>query len=105
MKSTKSVALLLTGTVLGASLTTPAAHAIAEFVQAQHTPHPIYVDGQQVQMETYAIGGHNYVKLRDIGQAVGLGWLSGADRQRPALYRTAAGANSALCCSKTQRTS
>ena len=48
MKNTKGVALLLTGAVLGASLTTPAAHAIAEFVQAQHTPHPIYVDGQQV---------------------------------------------------------
>ncbi len=71
MKNTKSVALLLTGAVLGASLTTPAAHAVAEFVQAQRTPHPIYVDGQQVQMETYAIGGHNYVKLRDIGEAVG----------------------------------
>lgn len=71
MKNTRSVALLLTGAVLGASLTTPAAHAVATFVQAQRTPHPIYVDGQQVQMETYAIGGHNYVKLRDVGQAVG----------------------------------
>lgn len=71
MKNTKSTALLLTGAVLGASLASPTAHAVAEFVQAQRTPHPIYVDGQQVQMETYAIGGHNYVKLRDIGQAVG----------------------------------
>lgn len=71
MKNTRSVALLLTGAVLGASLTTPAARAVATFVQAQRTHHPIYVDGQQVQMETYAIGGHNYVKLRDVGQAVG----------------------------------
>lgn len=71
MKNTKSTALLLTGAILGASLTMPAANAVAEFVQAQHTAHPIYVDGKQVQMETYAIGGHNYVKLRDIGQAVG----------------------------------
>lgn len=71
MKSKKNVALLLTGTVLGASLTMPAAHAVAEFVQAQRTPHPIYVDGKQVEMETYAIEGSNYVKLRDIGQAVG----------------------------------
>lgn len=71
MKNAKSVALLLTGAVLGASLAPPAARATAEFFQAQRTPHPIYVDGKQVQMETYAIGGSNYVKLRDIGQAVG----------------------------------
>lgn len=71
MKNTKSIALLLTGAVLGASLASPAANAAAQFLQAQRTPHPIYVDGQQVQMETYAIGGSNYVKLRDIGQAVG----------------------------------
>lgn len=70
MKNTKSTALLLTGAILGTSLTTPAANAVAEFVQAQRTAHPIYVDGKQVQMETYAIGGHNYVKLRDIGAAV-----------------------------------
>lgn len=71
MKNIKSVALLLTGAVLGASLASPAANAAAQFLQAQRTPHPIYVDGQRVEMETYAIGGSNYVKLRDIGQAVG----------------------------------
>lgn len=71
MKSKKNIALLLTGAVLGASLASPAANAAAQFLQAQRTQHPIYVDGKQVQMETYAIGGHNYVKLRDIGQAVG----------------------------------
>lgn len=71
MKNTKSAALLLMGALLGGSLASPAAHAVAELVQARHTPHPIYVDGKQVQMETYAIDGYNYVKLRDIGQAVG----------------------------------
>lgn len=71
MKDKKSVALLLTGAVLGASLVSPAANAAAQFVQAQRTPHPIYVDGQRVELETYAIAGSNYVKLRDIGQAVG----------------------------------
>lgn len=71
MKTTKSVALLMTGAVLGVSLASPAANAAAEFVQAQRTSHPIYVDGKQVQLETYAINGSNYVKLRDIGQAVG----------------------------------
>ena len=71
MKNTKSVALLLTGAVLGASLASPAANAATEFFQAQRTPHPIYVDGKRVELETYAIQGSNYVKLRDIGQAVG----------------------------------
>lgn len=71
MKNTKSVILLLTGVVLGASLASPAANAAAEFFQAQRTPHPICVDGQQIQMEAYAIDSNNYVKLRDIGQAVG----------------------------------
>lgn len=71
MKSKKNVALLLTGVVLGANLASPAANAAESFFQAQRTPHSIYVDGKQVQMETYAINGSNYVKLRDIGQAVG----------------------------------
>lgn len=71
MKNTKNIALLLTGVVLGASLASPAANAAAQFLQAQRTPHPIYVDGEQVELETYTINGHNYVKLRDIGQAVG----------------------------------
>lgn len=70
MKSKKNATLLLMGAVLGASLASPAANATAEFFRAQRTPHPIYVDGKQVQMETYAINGSNYVKLRDIGQAV-----------------------------------
>ncbi|MFG6372846.1 MAG: copper amine oxidase N-terminal domain-containing protein [Oscillospiraceae bacterium] len=72
MKSkVKSTALLLSGVMLGVGLAGPAANAAAEFFQAQRTPHLIYVDGKQVQLETYAINGHNYVKLRDIGQAVG----------------------------------
>lgn len=70
MKNTKNVALLLTGAVLVASLASPAANAAAEFFRAQRTTHPIYVDGEKVEMETYAIEGSNYVKLRDIGQAV-----------------------------------
>ncbi len=70
MKNTKSITLLLTGAAIGMGLAGPAANAAAEFLQAQRTPHPIYVDGKQVQMETYAINGSNYVKLRDIGQAV-----------------------------------
>ena len=45
MKSeVKSTDLLLTGVMIGTSLSGPAANAAAEFFQAQRTPHPIYVD-------------------------------------------------------------
>lgn len=71
MKNTRSVALILSGAVIGASLAGPAAGAAAEYFQAQRTAHPIYVNGKQVQLEAYAIGGNNYVKLLDVGQAVG----------------------------------
>ena len=43
----------------------------ASGVMAERSEQAIYVDGQQVQMEAYAIGGNNYVKLRDVGKAVG----------------------------------
>lgn len=67
----KNMATLLAGILVGMALSGPVANAAVELFQAQRTPHPIYVDGQQVQMETYAINGHNYVKLRDIGEKVG----------------------------------
>lgn len=47
------------------------ASAVAAGITAQPAWSPIYVDGQQVQMTAYNILGNNYVKLRDIGQAVG----------------------------------
>lgn len=67
----KNLIPLLGGTLIGALLVGPAAQAASEYFQAQRTPHPIYVDGQQVQMETYVINGRNYVQLRDIGEKVG----------------------------------
>lgn len=65
-----SMATLLAGVLVGLALAGPVANAATEYFQAQRTPHPIYVDGRQTEMETYAINGHNYVKLRDVGQAV-----------------------------------
>lgn len=67
----KNMVTLLAGILVGIALAGPVAIAATEYFQAQRTLHPIYVDGQQVQMETYAINGHNYVKLRDIGERVG----------------------------------
>ena len=44
--------------------------AYAAGLLAEPSNQTFYVDGQQVQLQAYAIGGNNYVKLRDVGQAV-----------------------------------
>lgn len=64
----RDMGMMLTGLALGAVL---AGGAVAAGIMAEPAWSPIYVDGQQVQMTAYNILGNNYVKLRDIGQAVG----------------------------------
>lgn len=44
--------------------------AYAAGVMAEHNPQRVYVDGAAVQMDAYSIGGYNYVKLRDVGEAL-----------------------------------
>ena len=66
----KGLALVAAGVILGSTISGPAASA-AEMLAAQRSVQKIYVDGQQAQMEAYSINGSNYVKLRDIGRAVG----------------------------------
>ena len=66
----REVALVAGGVVLGIAIAGPTAHA-AEMLTAQRSTQKTYVDGQQVQLEAYSISGNNYVKLRDIGKAVG----------------------------------
>ncbi len=74
---------MLVGAVLFGGGTAYAAGVIAEL-----SVQPIYVDGQQVQMTAYSIGGNNYVKLRDIGQAVGFNvyWQDGVQIDSDAPY-------------------
>ena len=57
---------VLTGAVLFGGAT-----AAAASITAEPSWSTIYVDGQQVQMTAYNIQGNNYVKLRDVGKAVG----------------------------------
>lgn len=45
--------------------------AYAAGITAEWNTQPVYIDGVPVQLEAYTIGGSNYVKLRDIGQAAG----------------------------------
>ena len=59
------------GVLTGAALF-GGASAAAAGIAAQPAWSPIFVDGQQVQMTDYNIAGNNYVKLRNIGKALGL---------------------------------
>lgn len=65
----KGAVLVLTGMLVG-TLIPSAANAAGEYLQAVRSSQEFFVDGQRVELEAYAIGGHNYVKLRDIGRAV-----------------------------------
>ena len=67
----KGTAITFTlGVFAGLTLCGPAAQASTSHT-ATLSSQPIYVNGRQVSMSAYQIGGNNYVKLRDVGEAVG----------------------------------
>ena len=70
MSRAKEAIIMGIGILAGIALSGPAAQGVASLT-ATLSSQTIYVDGQQVSMTAYAIGGNNYVKLRDVGQAVG----------------------------------
>ncbi len=70
MSRRKEMTLIAAGMLAGAMLV-PTAHAAVRQLTATPSTQKFYVDGKQVQMEAYSINGSNYVKLRDIGKAVG----------------------------------
>ena len=73
MRSRKREAVFMgIGILAGLALSGPAAQA-ATSITATLSTQPIYVDGQRVDMIAYAIGGNNYVRLRDVGRAVDFG--------------------------------
>ncbi len=47
--------------------------AAADYLTAAASTQRFYLNGQPVQFEAYVIHGNNFVKLRDIGQAVDFG--------------------------------
>ena len=66
----KRTLYFLTGMLVGAVLFGGGV-AYAAGVIAERSMNTIYIDGQQVELEAYSINGSNYLKLRDVGQAVG----------------------------------
>ena len=60
----------LTGLVVGA-LVFGGTTVYAAGILAERSTNRIFVDGQEVQIESYAIHDNNFMQLRDIGKAVG----------------------------------
>ena len=69
MSRTREAIIMGIGILTGITLCGPAAHA-ATNLTATLSGQTIYVDGVQTSITAYAIGGNNYVKLRDVAEAV-----------------------------------
>ena len=69
----RSFLSVLAGILIGAFLLGGGAYAATTGILAKHSPHPVTVDGQPVEMEAYLIEGQNYYRLRDIGGLLGFG--------------------------------
>lgn len=68
----KTAFALLAGVILGVALAPGSvAEAAESFFKAYPSTHTIYLDGQEIELEAYVINGSNYVRLRDVGEAVG----------------------------------
>lgn len=69
MKRLQFLMGILCGMILCAGISSAASAASGVMAVLSHQA--VYVDGKPVSMTAYAIAGNNYVKLRDVGQAVG----------------------------------
>ncbi len=66
----KNKAQFIAGVLIGGILFGGTA-AYAAGVTAERSTNLIYIDGERVELEAYIIDGSNYVKLRDVGEAIG----------------------------------
>ncbi len=69
MNRTREMIFMGIGILTGFTLCGPAAQA-ATILTASPSSQTFYLNGQQIALTAFEIGGNNYVKLRDIGQAV-----------------------------------
>ena len=72
MSRRKEIALVAAGILAGIAVSGPATQAAAGLM-ANPSSQKFYINEQRIPLEAYEINGSNYVKLRDIGQAVGFG--------------------------------
>ena len=73
MRRKKEAIFMGIGMLAGLALSGPAAQATTEVLTASHTSQTFYLNGQKVEFEAYSIHDNNFVKLRDIAQAVDFG--------------------------------
>ena len=73
MSKKRAVLFMGIGILAGLALSGPAAHAATEALTASHTSQTFYLNGQKMEFEAYSIHDNNFVKLRDIAQAVDFG--------------------------------
>lgn len=83
----RGIGLFASGLLLGALLFGGGVSVEAGVV-AEPSANRFYVDGEQVSMRAYRIGGENYVRLRDVGQAVGFNvyWQDGVRVDTYSMY-------------------
>ncbi len=67
----QKIMFLLAGMILGMALLSGGTAGGAPGLTATPSSQAFHIDGQRVSMTAYQIGGNNYLKLRDIGEAVG----------------------------------
>ena len=72
MSRRKEIALVTAGILAGIAVSGPATQAAAGLM-ANPSNQKFYLEDRQINLQAYEIGGSNYVKLRDIGQAVDFG--------------------------------
>ena len=72
MSRRKEIALVTAGILAGIAVSDPAAQAAAGLM-ANPSSQKFYLDSQRISLTAYEIGGSNYVKLRDSGEAVDFG--------------------------------
>lgn len=70
MNRKKTILLASACIVLGMAMAGPAAQAAEELLTAVRSTHQFYLDGEQIELESYIINGNNYVKLADVGRAL-----------------------------------
>ena len=85
MSRRKEIALVTVGILTGIAVSGPATQAAASLV-ANPSSQRFYVNEQRINLEAYEIGGSNYVKLRDIGQAVDFGITYNAATNTVTIY-------------------
>ncbi len=88
---------LLAGMALGMALLSGGYAAANTVLTATPSSQRFYIDGQQTTMTAYLIGGNNYVRLRDVGRAVGFNvyWDGAVQIERDKPYTGVAPGNTA----------